>query len=84
METKFSIGDKVVFLNCAEMRFEEDVVKGIRVIPTNVSRNEQGEEAFDAVVVLYEMKGGLVLTEQEVFSDKDAAKSWYLDGLSSL
>ena len=47
IEIKYGLLDKVVYLNTAEMRFDSDVVKDIRVIPTGISKDEKGEDRLD-------------------------------------
>lgn len=84
METKYSICDKLVFLNTAEGRFEESTVKGIQIIPTGVSKDEAGEDRLDGSIVLYQMSEGLTLTENEVFRSAEEAKEYYLSLLDTL
>lgn len=70
METKFNICDKVAYFNTAECKVMTAEVKGIRVIPTGISKDENGENKLDGAVVLYETVDGPVLAEQECFASE--------------
>lgn len=78
METKYNICDKVVYFNTAEERIASAEIKGIRVIPTGVSQDEEGKRKLDGSVVLYETFDGPVLAEKECFSTEAECREWYL------
>ncbi len=81
VEIKFGLLDKVVYLNTAAMRFEESAVKGIRVIPTGISKNEAGEDVLDGYEVLYQLKNDVVLSSQEIFASEEQARERYREVL---
>lgn len=83
-EVKFKIYDKVVFFNTSACKFEKGVVKGIQVVPTASSKDENGEDRLEGYAVLYQMTSGVVLTENELFESEAAAKEHYLKVLSEL
>lgn len=77
METKFNICDKVAYFNTAECNVMTDEVKGIRVVPTGISKDENGENKLDGAVVLYETVNGPILAEQECFGSEEECREWY-------
>lgn len=77
METIFNICDKVVYFNTAECKVATAEVKGIRVIPTGISKDEKGNNVLDGSVVLYETFDGLVLSEKECFCDEASCRAHY-------
>ena len=77
METKFNICDKVAYFNTAEFKVMSAEVKGIRVVPTGISKDENGENKLDDAVVLYETVNGPVLTEQECFASEEECRKRY-------
>lgn len=79
METKFKICDEVYFFNATKEAVESDVVRSARIIATGVSQNESGAEVCDGTAVLYDMKGGFVLTENEVFASREECVEHYAD-----
>ena len=81
IEIKYGLLDKVVYLNTAEMRFDSDVVKDIRVIPTGISKDEKGEDRLDGYEVLYQLKNGIVLTSKEVYDSEEQARERYREVL---
>jgi len=68
MEIKYNICDKIAYFNTAECNVMTAEVKSIRVIPTGISKDENGENKLDGAVVLYETVDGPVLAEQECFA----------------
>ena len=79
IEIKYDICDEVCYFNASSCAIERDTVKGVQVIPTGISKDESGRDRLDGRVVLYQLKGGLVLTEQELFPGEEACRSWYLE-----
>lgn len=77
MEIKFNICDKVAYFNTAECKVMTAEVKSIRVIPTGISKDENGENKLDGAVVLYETMDGPVLAEQECFRTEDECLARY-------
>lgn len=77
MEIKFNICDKVVYFNTAECKVMTAEVKSIRVIPTGISKDENGNNKLDGSVVLYETFDGPVLSEQECFRSEAECLAWY-------
>ena len=77
MEIKFNICDKVVYFNTAEGRVATAEVKAIRVIPTAVSKDADGNNVLESKVVLYETVEGPILTETECFESADACREFY-------
>lgn len=84
METKFKICDKVVYLNTASGKFETVEIKGIRIVPTGISKDTEGADVLDGYVVLYEPFEGPILAESEVFATEAEAVDAWLERLSSL
>lgn len=81
VEVKYGLLEKVVYLNTAELRFDSDVVKDIRVIPTGISKSESGEDRLDGYEVLYQLRNGLVLSSKEVYDSEEQAKERYREAL---
>ena len=81
---RFGILDEVVYLNTATARFERAVVKGIRVVPTGIHKDEGGRDVLDGSVVLYELFDGPVVAQEEVFPDADEAKAYWLHKLGQM
>ena len=81
IEVKYGIFDKVVYLNNAALRFERDAVKDIRIIPTGISKGEDGEDRLDGYEILYQLKNGLVMSSKEVYDTEEQAKKIYRDVL---
>ena len=79
METKFGLLEKVFYLNTAECKILPAQVKGIRIIPTEVSKDESGADRLDGSVVLYETFDGPVLAERECFASEDECKAFFRD-----
>lgn len=79
MEIKFNICDKVVYFNPSECKIMTTEVKGIRVIPTGISKDDKGNNKLEGSVVLYETFDGPVLSEQECFKTEAECKAWYLE-----
>lgn len=78
MEIKFSICDEVVYFNTANGKFEKAEVSAVRIIPTGISKDEQGKNRLDGYVVLYETADrGPVLTEAECFASEDECREHY-------
>ena len=73
IEIKFGILDRVVYLNTATARFETAVVKGIRVVPTGIHKDESGVDVLDGYVVLY-----------EVFETAVDAKAYWIEQFSRI
>lgn len=81
MEIRFGLLDRVVYLNGATLKFEEGVVKDVRIIPTGISKNEKGEDVLDGYEVLYQLQNGLVLSSQEVYDSEGQARERYREAL---
>jgi len=78
MKTRFDIMDEVWFFNTSERRFDSAQVRGIRVVPTGISKDEEGNDRLDGYAVLYEMDSRVVLTESEVFASEAEARESYV------
>lgn len=78
MEIKFNICDEVYFLNTASGKIESAEVASIRVIPTGISKDQNGKNVLNGSVVLYETADrGPVLSEVECFASKEeCCQSW--------
>ena len=77
IEVKYNIFDEVVYLNTATMKLEKVIVRGIRIVPTGISKAEDGKDVLDGYVILYETQNGPVLAESEVFSsEEEAREAW--------
>lgn len=74
IEIKFGICEKVFYFNTATRRIEKAEVKGIQVVPTGVSKGEDGENRLDGYVVLYSTVEGAVLSGEEVFASEDECR----------
>lgn len=70
MKTRFAICDKVVFFNAPIMKVATAEVKGVRIVPTGISKDAKGENKLDGYEVLYETMEGYVLSEKEVFASE--------------
>ena len=76
IEIKFGICDEVVFLNTATGKFDKVEIASVRVIPTEVSNDENGKHKCDGYAVLYETANrGPVLTESEAFATEEEARA---------
>ena len=84
IEIKFGILDRVVYLNTATARFETAVVKGIRVVPTGIHKDESGVDVLDGYVVLYELFDGPMLAQDEVFGTAEEAKAYWIEQFSRI
>lgn len=84
IEIKFGILDRVVYLNTATARFETAVVKGIRVVPTGMHKDESGVDVLDGYVVLYELFDGPMLAQDEVFETAGDAKAYWIEQFSRI
>lgn len=80
----YKICDKVVYLNTASGRFESVEIKGIQVVPTGISKDENGENVLDGQVVLYQTVDGPVLAETEVFASEEEARKHWTEVLGAL
>ena len=80
----FKICDKVVYLNTVTRKLEELEVKGIRIVPTGISKDEDGNNVLDGDMVLYETVNGPTLAASEVFADKESAKKAWKEIVESL
>lgn len=77
MEIKYKICDKVFYLNTAERKIVSAEIKGVRVIPTGISKDAKGRNKLEGSAVLYETFEGPVLAEQECFaSEKECAETF--------
>lgn len=81
IEVKYGLLDKVVFFNGATMKFEEGVVKDVRIIPTGISKDEKGEDVLDGYEILYQLSSGVVLTSKEVFDSAEEGLKCYREAL---
>lgn len=84
VEIKFGICDEVVYLNTATARFEKAVVKGIRVAPTGISKDESGKDVLDGFIVLYDLKDGPIVSQEEVFASEQECRQAWVDRLSEI
>ena len=75
MEVRFNICDNVVFLNTVTGKLDSAEVKRIQILPTGISKDENGKNVLDGSVVMYETVDGPVLAESEVFASKEEAKA---------
>lgn len=81
VDIEFGLLEKVVYLNCATMTIEEGVVKGIRVVPTSISKDAEGKDVLDGYEVLYQLMNDIVLTSREVFQGKEQLLARYREAL---
>jgi len=81
IEIKYGLFDKVVYLNGATMKFETGKVRDIRIIPTSVSTNAEGEEVLESYDVIYKLDSGLMLTSGEVFDSEEQVRQRYREAL---
>ena len=77
IEVKFSPCDEVVYFNTAERKVMRAEVKSVRVIPTAISKDENGVNKLVGSVVLYETVDGPVLAESECFASEDECREVY-------
>lgn len=77
MEIRYNICDRVWFFNTAACAFESDTVKDVRVIPTGISKDVDGNDVLDSYDVLYALSRGGVVTEGEVFDSEEQARGHY-------
>lgn len=77
IEVKYGLLDKVVYLNSATLKFEEGVVKDIRIIPTGISKGEDGQDRLDGYEILYQLTSGIVLSSKEVYDSEEQARQRY-------
>jgi hypothetical protein len=81
IEIKYGLFDKVVFFNGTTMKFEEDSVRDIRVMPTGISKDADGNDVLDGYEVLYQLQSGVVLTSKEVFDSEEQGRQCYREAL---
>lgn len=81
VDIEFGLLEKVVYLNSATLTVEEGVVKGIRVVPTGISKDSEGNDVLDGYEVLYQLMNDIVLTSREVFQGKEQLLARYRDAL---
>ena len=81
VDIEFGLLEKVVYLNSATLSIEEGVVKGIRVVPTGISKDENGNDVLDGYEVLYQLMNDIVLTSREVFRGKEQLLARYREAL---
>lgn len=81
VDIEFGLLEKVVYLNSATLTIEEGVVKGIRVVPTGISKDEKGNDVLDGYEVLYQLMNDIVLTSREVFQGKEQLLARYREAL---
>lgn len=79
IEIKFDICEEVYFFNTATCKIEKGEVKGVRVVPTGISHDENGRSKLDSRVVLYELVDGPMLAESELFVSEEECRKWYLE-----
>lgn len=84
IEVKYNLCDEVYFFNTATCKVDKVEIKSVRIIPTAVSKDENGRNILDSYVVLYETVQNLVLSEPEVFATEEECKSHYLEALNQL
>lgn len=77
MEIKFALCEKVFFFNTATRRIEKAEIKGIQVVPTGISKGEDGENRLDGCVVFYSTVEGAVLSGNEVFASEEECRETY-------
>lgn len=80
----FKICDKVFYLNTVTRKLEELEIKGVRIAPTGISKDKDGNNVLDGQIVLYETVNGPVLAETEVFADKESAKKAWKEIVEAL
>ena len=73
----FSICSKVFYLNTATGRIDSAEVKRIQVVPTGISRDENGANVLDGQVVLYETVEGPTLVECEAFGSEEECRGYW-------
>ena len=81
IEVKYGLLDKVVYFNGATMKFENDTVRDVRIMPTGISKNESGEDVLDGYEILYQLTSGVVLTSKEVFDSAEEGLARYREAL---
>lgn len=74
IEVKFGICDKVWYFNTASRKVEKAEVKGIQILPTGISKGENGENRLDGYVVLYSTVEGPVLSAEEAYASEAECK----------
>lgn len=80
-EVRFDICERVFYLNTASGKIEGEEIKGIQIVPTGISKDEEGRNVLDGQVVLYQTVEGAVLSESEVFSDEVSCREYWLEKL---
>jgi len=81
IEVKYGLFDRVVYLNGATLKFESGQVLDIRILPTAISKNADGEDVLDAYDVVYKLDNGLVLASAEVYDSEEQARERYKEAL---
>ena len=74
---KFDLCAEVFYFNTASCQIEKGVVMGAKVIPTGVSKTEEGKDKLDGFVVLYSLQDGPVLAEPELFASEQECWEYY-------
>lgn len=77
MKTKFDILDTIFWFNTALRRFESGQVRGIRIMPTDMHKDESGKDILDGYAVLYQTEGSQAVFENEAFETEEQAREFY-------
>ena len=72
MELQFGLLSEVYFLNTASWRIEKAKIVKITVMPKGISKDAEGRDVLEDIVVLYELDNRMVITDTEAFNTEDA------------
>lgn len=77
IEVKFDICGEAYYFNTASCQIEKGEIKGIQIVPTAISKDEEGKNRLDGFVVLYSLVEGPVLAASELFASEEECREWY-------
>lgn len=83
ISVKFDLCAEVVFFNTANCKFVRDSVTGVQIVPTGVSKSEEGKDVLDGFSILYRLKSGVMVSESELFDSEEECRQHYLKVLNS-
>lgn len=73
----FDICGEAFYFNTASCQVEKGEIKGIQIVPTAISKDENGKNNLDGFVVLYSLVEGPVLAASELFATREECIEHY-------
>lgn len=76
MELQFGLFSEVFYLNTASWRIEKAKIVKVTVLPSGVSKDSEGNDVLEDIVVLYELDNRMVISEMEAFDTEEALREF--------